>query len=283
MTVQVVIPSWINPRGGEALRHFAAGLKHLGVDHKTVSLEKAVPSTEPMVCWGVFKMKLAKRKLIDEVQQEQKRLGGKLVIIERGFVKRDDYYVIGLDDLNGRATFPHDQTVASDRWDLLKTPLLPWNNKGEEILVIGQVPWDTSCQHFNQAVWVHSTCEQLRIKYPKNEIVFRPHPLQLYAIYVKGCPNIDRVDLHRPLSEALAQAKVAITFSSTVGVDATIAGVPIIACDYTSMAYSLVENEIKATPKRPDRQPWANWLAYCQWNFREMSYGKSWEHLHATG
>lgn len=276
MTVQVVFPSWLNPRGKKALNAFMSGLKALGVPHKKISLLKAKPSKDPMVCWGVFKTKLKSRQSIQFLQDGQKAVGGELLIVERGFVNRQDYYMVAWDDINGRGRYPHDDTVPRARWDVLGVDLKPWR-EGSEILVVGQVPWDTACQHQDHATWVSYTCQLSRKVYPDCKIVFRPHPLQPNAIPV-GVLDIDAVDRTRPLPEALARAKLVVTFSSNVGVLATIAGRPVIANDKTSMVYEIWE------PGRgtefPSRQPWANWLAYCQWNLKEMAAGLPWRHFH---
>ncbi len=283
--VQIVLPSWIDSiHGYPVLNAFAEGLFKLGVYFEfrrdienSGPLPRAMPSVDTtLVCWGIFKKKFAvQRTSFLNLQQTQKAIGGKLIIIERGFVKREDYYVVSFDDLNGRGRYPHDFSCPGDRWEKLGVKVLPWNT-GDEHLVIGQVPWDTSCQHFNHAKWVRNTIIAIRANDPAGRIVFRPHPLQPRAIGFEKIPRCS-VDIDRPLSEALERAKTVYTFSSTVGVDATVRGSHVTVTDPISMAYKLWRSEAG----EPDRQPWVNWLAYCQWTMEEMREGLPWLHLHS--
>jgi hypothetical protein len=267
--IQVVIPKWLNPRGKIAMECFTAGLRRLGVDVMPTTLKSAVPSTEPMVCWGVFKERLKDRVAIRDLQRAQRALGD-LVIVERGFVNREDTYMVGWNDINGRAAYAHDLGgCPSDRWDALKVELEPWRTSGHEVLVIGQVPWDTSCQHADMAKWVSETCTRLKGQ-RIGPVVFRPHPLQPRAIPTRGLA-VDAVDLDRPLREALKSARLVLTFCSNVGVDATIMGVRAMADDPTSMIHGV---------RQEQRESWAHWLAYCQWSLSEIANGLAWQHLY---
>lgn len=262
---------------------FAKGLKHLGVKVNRVTLKEARPSpTTPMVCWGVWKKKLQKRRGIHALQKAQRDWGGELVIMERGFIKREDYYVLSYDDLNNRGTWPHDAVadVPSDRWDKLGVHYQDWrrDDKGQ-ILIIGQVPWDTSCQHVDFEKWVHSITEKVRERYPNDVRMFRPHPLYQNASSYDGLA-VHGIGRDRSLSKALQASKLVVVFSSTVGVDALLAGVPTVACDRTSMVHRISSHTIEEEVKTPDRKRWANWLAYCQWNLEEMRRGEPWLHFH---
>ncbi len=232
---------------------------------------EAEPSPEPMVCWGIYKSRMAKQRAdFRDLQAEQKRIGS-LVVLERGWVHREHYYSVGWDSINGLARHPEPGSV--DRWAQLGVELRPWRSGGEEVLVVGQVPWDTSCQHVPHAEWVRETCRALRPKHSR--LAFRPHPLQPNAVPV-GSLAVDLVDTKRSLGEALHAAKLVVTFSSTVGVDAVIRGVPTVARDPMSMVYDLCAD----TPT-PDRSDWAHALAYKQWSLPEMSAGMPWLHLHS--
>lgn len=309
--VQLVVPSWMDPRHGiPAMQAFREGLEALDVPHQTVSIDQAVTGPDTiLVCWGVYKSKFAARMSFHALQCLQKNEGGELIIIERGFVRRENHYMVGRDDLNGRAIYPHDaprngghhrgprrflwlsdsgagppddlrgsQGALKARWEALGVPLSPWN-RGDEILVVGQVPWDTSCQHVDQKQWVRDACKTARELYPHDRVVFRPHPLRPHAISHHGLAAHE-IDRHRKLSTALARAKVVITFSSTVGVDALVAGVPVVACDPMSMVYDICPHNVGQVPWRPKREAWAHWIAGCQWSLEEMKRGDTWMFFH---
>ena len=278
MTVQVVVPKWLNSRGKYAIGSFAEGLRTLGVDHEVVSLARARASGDPAVCWGIYKHKLRKkgRQEYGDFLDAQRKAGGDLVILERGWINREHYYGVGFGSINGRASYPHGFDAPRDRWDALGVPMRPWRVGGEDVVVIGQVPWDTSCQHVPQAAWVRETCRELRPRY--ESLTFRPHPLAPNAIPVGGL-QVDRI-CSRSLDDALDRARLVVTFSSTVGVDALIRGVPVVACDRMSMVYDVCGNAPNDPVLRCDRTGWAHWIAYCQWNLKEMEQGLPWLHLY---
>lgn len=278
MRAQVLINKDVDKqRGLPALKAFAAGLKRLGIEHRVVDLDDARPDPDGvLVCWSVFKEKFPQRLPFYELQKAQKACGGDLLIIERGFVRRDEYYVVVWDDLNGRGRFPHSRTNSpSDRWAELGVDLHPWK-RGDEILVVGQVPWDTSCQHVNFQKWAQGTCDELKHHFTPvgKTVFFRPHPLRPSSVRVRGVPICTR-----PLDEALGQAFLVVTFSSTTGVDAVVAGVPAVAADHTSMIHGLCGHS-PYDAEEVERLPWAYWLAYCQWTFEEMREGLPWNHFY---
>lgn len=272
--IQVVVPNWVDPRGRATLDAFQQGLEFLGEQVKRVTIQEAKPGPHPIVCWGVYKKKIPSRLLFKDLQDRQRSATGSLVILERGFVKREDYYVVSFNDLNNRGSFPHGLDSPGDRWDRLGVELKPWG-AGDEILVVGQVPWDTSCQHVDHVAWVRRTIKTMRLSFPGRVIVFRPHPLQKKAVPLAGL-SANWVDTTRPLDKALEEARVVVTFSSTVGVDATIAGRRCYVADRTSMVHDLWDQGART----PERERWANWLAYCQWTHEEMRAGLPWLHLY---
>ena len=72
-----------------------------------------------------------------------------------------------------------------------------------------------------------------------------------------------------------------VTLNSNSGVDAALAGVPVIAFDEGSMAWPVAGHKPQDAihPPRPDRLRWAAELAWCQWTDREFETGECWEHL----
>lgn len=275
MKIQVVIPDWVDKvRGIHVLWSFYKGLRHLGLDVLMVSVSEAKPAKDTiMVCWGVYKNLFRNRRPFRDLQNKQRKCGGELIILERGFIKREQYYYVGWHDLNGRGFQPKKKRP-QDRWDALGVKLKRWQWKGKkEALIIGQVPWDTSCQHVDFKVWVKETIKAWKKKFPEDVVVFRPHPLRPKAITTINL-GAHAIDLDSPLKEALSRARRVVTFSSTVGVDATIAGVPTHVVDSMSMLYEHQHAVLR------NRQPWANWIAYSQWTKEEIELGLPWLNLH---
>jgi hypothetical protein len=196
-----------------------------------------------------------------------------IIIVERGFVKRDDYYGVALDGLNGLGYFG-EKGCPSDRWDALDTPIRPWQT-GEHILVCGQVPWDASVQHTNHVEWCQSTCEKIK-GLTDRPVRFRPHPQVADFDYgIEASTG--------PLEDDLKDAHCIVTFSSTSGALAVLDGIPLFATDPGSIAWPVANQTITAEllekPELKDRDQWACDLAYSQWTYDEMREGLPWVRL----
>ena len=86
----------------------------------------------------------------------------------------------------------------------------------------------------------------------------------------------------KPLTEEYSRAKFFVTFSSLVGVDSLLNGIPAVATDKTSMAYGVaaksVKEMLKNYPHTPKREQWLNNLAYKQWSMKELESGDAWKY-----
>jgi len=81
-----------------------------------------------------------------------------------------------------------------------------------------------------------------------------------------------------PIEKDLEAARYAVTFNSNSGVDAALAGVPVVAMDEGSMAWQVAGHRIGEIVF-PDREKWAHDLAFAQWDVEEITSGEAWEHL----
>lgn len=90
------------------------------------------------------------------------------------------------------------------------------------------------------------------------------------------------VDQPVPLENDLKNAWCVVTHSSTAGVAAALAGVPVF-CEETCAAapVGLTDFSKIEIPVRPDREPWVAELAWRQWSNLEMRRGKAWAHVSA--
>jgi hypothetical protein len=194
-----------------------------------------------------------------------------LVVLERGFVKRDEYYGVALNGLNGLGYFGP-KGNPSDRWDALGVEIKPWKSGGDYILVCGQVPWDASVQHTDHVQWCQDTVAtiQSRTDIP---VRFRPHPETADFDYGLE-PSAASFD------EDVANAHAIVSFSSTSAALAVLEGVPIFTMDRGSIAWDVgnhvLAKELLEHPHKPEREPWAHDLAYSQWTVAEMEAGLPW-------
>jgi len=191
------------------------------------------------------------------------------VCLEAGYINgRSGDYVrdrlrfisAGWNGLHGRAGSSSPDRPP-DRWDSLGIELQPWRYGSGIILICGQHPGDVQAPR-GDPEW-DKVLEMGELH--GSRVIFRPHPLL--------GPNM------RPLSEALGEAKMVVTWSSTAAVEAVITGVPTVALDRGSIAWEVTSHGISEPPYVGPREQWAANLAYKQWTRGELESGAAWETL----
>ena len=244
---------------------FAEGLRRHRIN---ASIESGYDSVDCdlVVFWGHGK----KQQTIGQIQREKEL---HYLVMERWFFGGDfEHISLGYDGLNGQADFCNANSPP-DRWEPHKHLMKPWNPGGEYVLLIGQVPGDNSCSHVNIQQWyVESVMKARAIQ--DLPVVFRHHPKYQNPVIPCGIEVMDG-----SLEDCLKGAACVITFSSTVGVDALLAGKPVVAADPISMAWPLAGHNVEEIPPVLDRQQWAYDLAYTQWTEQEIRTGAAWIHL----
>ena len=231
------------------------------------------------IVFGVRKERVPVSWPRGEIIHRQREAGGRVLILETGYLRRGDgpgdHYAAGWNDLNGRADFRNLASPA-DRWEKLAMELKPWREKGEHVLVCGQVPWDASVQHHDHIGWCQSIMAKL-MRLTKRPIVFRPHPKVPNVNYGVLGTRVSR----ETLADDLRDCHAVVTFNSNAAVEAAIAGVPVFAFDAGSMALPIANQDLGLIeePVMPDRGQWLSDLAYCQWSLDEFRRGLAWQHL----
>lgn len=263
----------------EALEAFAEGLASRGIKYRKLRLEDGYRKCDIAVTFGVGKEITERGRRVGSVLEAHRlRKGtGKNIVVERGFIERHRYFMVGWSGLNGRADY-RNRNSPSDRWQALKTAVAPWRTDGEHVLLCGQVPWDASVQHTDHVTWCRETAQAI-LDITNRPVRFRPHPAQPAAV--------DMADLEVELSNAnslqddMKNAWAVVTFNSNAGVEATLAGVPAFVADSGAMGYSILNRSLEALcePAMPERTQWLHDLAYTQWTLNELSRGIPQEHL----
>ena len=202
---------------------------------------------------------------------DQLALGGEVCILECGYIgDRLEWASASLGGgLNGRGRFgqPRDD---GERFENIWGDLTPWKDPGGYALICGQIPGDMSVKGVNLGAVYRDAAEQCRSM--GFEPVFRPHPLGVRP----PPPGVDV--LEGDLETALSGAAFVVSWNSNSGVDAALAGVPVVALDQGSMAWEIASHHV-APPWRPDRRQWAHALAWKQWTIDEMASGLTWDVL----
>jgi hypothetical protein len=133
----------------------------------------------------------------------------------------------------------------TDRFESLGLKLLSRRaKKGEDILILGQVPEDG--QHGLPkeawAVWYAQAVEALRAN-SERKIVLRPHPR---VADLDLCPSADEQQApSTPLAEASKGAWACVAYNSTAGTEALLGAIPVI-CSETAMYAPGAETDLAA-------------------------------------
>lgn len=244
----------------------AEGVRAAGDDARMVTGFRRV--TDPVACWGWRKglrLRAAKRDVL---------------VIERGYVgdRLHMWTSLGWNGLNGHAVFPK-QADNGERFERHFGALMkPWKRREKYALILAQVPGDMSCYGVNMEAWYVEAAAAMEAR---GYIVgLREHPAAVArGLHVRALPD-RRVG--GTLEDALSVAAVAVTWNSNSGVDAVLAGVPVIACDPGAMCWEVAAHGLDAPIRRPDREAWAARLAWTQWTIDEIASGEAWEHVRAV-
>ena len=261
----------------QTLNSFQKGVESYGDRSFCVPLKNGWVDCDIAVTFGIYKSQWERGRQVGNLMAAMEENSIPHIVLERGFVQRDKYFMAGLGGLNNRANF-FNQEADSKRLANLHLDLKPWKQTGKRVIVCGQVPWDSSVQHISFSTFIDGTIRQLS-EYTDHEIVFRPHPQHPQSIDVSHLPCV--VSDKNLLAEDLEDAFAVITFNSNSAVDAAIAGIPVFAFDEGSMAWPIANSDLRKInqPEMPDRTAWLQQIAYAQWNFEEMSAGIPWRHL----
>lgn len=184
----------------------------------------------------------------------------------------------GWNGLNGRADFCNENSP-NDRWNKYFNDgrLLDYSD-GDYILIPLQIKNDMSIQ--GRGFQYQTIVNEIK-KFTNLPIKIKQHPTaddQWAKILGK---NISYINRFMPIKDAIKGAKVVVTINSNAGVDAVLAGKPVVALDEGSMVYDIASHDFSKllVPNWPDRTQWCNDIAYAQWKPDEVIAGEAWEHL----
>lgn len=226
-----------------------SGLKSLGVEYSEGPLQDG----EVPMLWSMHS------------GEQYLRARRDFVIFERGYIgDRFKFTSIGLNGLNGLATFP-ELGIGEDRFNKYHSgDLKDWDPQGDYVLICGQVPGDKSLRGMDIYPWYVAQAKH----YSRlgHRVIFRAHPIAKQ----RGYPTAIRYaeSSSRDLEDDLRHASLVITFNSNSGVDALMAGKISMAHDSGSMVYNwdgTEEGRIKTLRR----------IAECQWLPEEIESGEA--------
>jgi len=129
-----------------------------------------------------------------------------------------------------------------------------WNSG--RVTIFGQVENDKALRGSDHSKWIKSVQDVL----PQAEL--REHPIMINM----HSPEWEDME---PFEECLAATSLAVTYTSTTGSEAVIAGIPTIAVHPGSLAYDVASHTLSEAPVTPDRDEWIRKLSLRHWTVGE--------------
>jgi hypothetical protein len=252
------------------LAAFIQGCRRLGIDTVEDSLD-----ADAVIIWSVlFAGRMSLNQKVYEHYKKQEKL---IFVIDVGSLKREVLWKISLNNINGLGRWGNEKNLNLDRPATLDLILQQRGNlRRETILIAGQ--HGRSLQWANQLPmdqWVTNTILEIR-NYSQRPIVFRPHPR--FHLSYKIEQDV-QIDLPKRLPNSYDNFNIdynhhcVINFSSSPGVQAAIAGTPVITSN-ASLAYpvSIRMQDIEHPPIF-DRTEWFTRICHTEWLIEEIAQG----------
>lgn len=243
------------------------------------------------ITWNVyskFKRNTFYRKRVENFQTLN---NNKLIIIELGFIKRNQYFSLGF---NGIADFGYYPTIPTnlDRLNKLNINIkeLNYNNhRKKHILFCTQVPWDSQVQFIDYQKWVVEKIKKIK-KYTNRKVLLRKHPKHRKKVNIFSSSFFEKngikinISNNNTLKNDFKNCYCVIAYNSTVLVDAILNGIPIIAGSSSSVVYDLATKDISKIKNlskytKEDIINCLSKISYKQWSANEILSGLPFEYL----
>lgn len=151
-------------------------------------------------------------------------------------------------------------------------------SKGNVIGIASQRQADADMFGINILDWIDSTITALKA-HTNDPIAIKPHSLDRSvdnSIYdsMLAKHNVTLID-------DISVCKSLITYTSSISVDALIAGIPVISCHPANFLYNNTSNDVldAINPSLDNRLDALKKLSYIQWTKAEMQSGLAWKHI----
>ncbi len=263
---------------------FKAFIESLQNAGDEVYVNKSV-NADVAVIWSVlWRGRMEKSRTVWETYRSQNK---PVIVLEVGGLRRNQSFKIGINGINRKADFAN-QDFDDKRWPLFNHTLKTWNPTGDIIVICGQ--HDASEQWKGlpkMQQWIETQIQEIR-KHTTRPILVRPHPRNNIGFPKDKYKNVkvrlpkrdfttyDDTDFKATLSRTWA----VVNHSSNPAMEAVINGIPVFVSedslchDVGNIGYADIN-----TPAMPNRQKWANQLAYTEWFEEEIREGTPWKRI----
>lgn len=216
------------------------------------------------------------RSHIVPISKEMKRVrGADTIVYDLGYMHRsssDDftgYYQVGLNRIGWVPSFE----CPSDRFDNLGIEVKATTDSGsDKVLICAQKFKDA--QHNLDEAQMRSLMKRLCREYSEKgyHVIFRSHPKSPFEI-----DGVESSSLS--MQEELERVRLLVTYNSTSGVEAILAGVPAVCLDPNAHWYEVSSKETGGSrdeltmPSEEEVRAYLHRLAYSQWTIDEIAEG----------
>jgi hypothetical protein len=264
---------------------FGAFIDHLKEKNEKFVLDQYDETCDVAVIWSVlWRGRMFNNKKVWDFFKKQNK---PIVVLEVGGIKRNTTWKMGINGINRDADFANQQ-YDDKRWPFFNIEMKPWKQKGNNIIICGQ---HDSSEQWKGLPKMENYFENLIIKLRKitdKPILVRPHPRHTVISQEKKFQNVswslpkrdrntyDDTDFKISLNNAWA----VINHSSNPAMEAVFNGIPVFVSE-SSLCYNVSGGELEniLSPLMPERQEWANQLAYTEWTIQEIKEGAPWKRI----
>ena len=255
---------------------FEQGVQHLGHTAHDNDLNADVAVIWSVLWYG----RMAKNKTVWDHFTKQ---GKPIIVLEVGALKRNITWKVAIGGINNEAHFGHTTNNDNARLTSLGVTVQDWKDTKDtnSIIICGQ--HQASHQWRNMppvSDWISNTIREIR-QHTNRPIKVRSHPRYPFSFNKTGAnvkesvpKRIDIVQDFYDFDAELSTAHCVVNWSSNPAIEAVLAGVPVFTGP-DSLAHAVANHSFDTieTLVKPNRQQWANDLAYTEWHVDEIALG----------
>ena len=167
--------------------------------------------------------------------------GGQFLLVDRCQYGDPEKWVTLGWNRRGRAAEFHAKTTAK-RWRQHSVELKPWQT-GRDVVLCGEMPEPPDLLQVAKA-----------------------------CTHYRGHPARPQNDTPLPTKRGWDNVGQAVTWRSSVAVQAVMDGIPTVTLNQRNMAWDVSSHAV-GEHWTGDRTKWCHWLAWCQWSFDEIKEG----------
>lgn len=201
-----------------------------------------------------------------------------LIVLDLGYFKRaknardvSGYNQAGI----GKIGWTPPLACPPDRWKSLAIPdaAEPRRSNNRTVLVLGQCANDS--QHHMKAEQLHAWFSEKTAPFMADgwRIVYRPHPMERAPEPAATWAHETRTNEKQNLADALSSCGQVVTFNSTAGLDAILAGIPVVCSPMAHYADIAFYGHHLSQVTKDQVMSYMYRLAYSQWTCPELERG----------